>query len=44
MMRAQWGRLSTCGRLSIGLAVCKKIRRPVNNRPQVDNLPHMATS
>ena len=35
-----WGRLVTCGGLVIRLVLCKKIVRPIANRPQVTNLPH----
>jgi hypothetical protein len=43
-----WGRLSTCGRLAIGLlraienlpGIGVSRKRPITNRPQVNNLPH----
>src|SRR5437870_21554 len=35
ILTPMWGRLVTCGRLSTG-----PVRRPINNRPQVANLPH----
>ncbi len=35
-----WGRLLTCGGLVIRLLLCKKIVRPISNRPQVTNLPY----
>src|SRR5271165_4010043 len=34
-----WGRLSTCGRLSIGPPL-ELGTRPISNRPQVNYLPH----
>ncbi len=37
-----WGRLLTCGGLIIRLVMYKKIVRPIANRPQVNNLPHMS--
>jgi hypothetical protein len=46
-LAAMWGRLLTCDRLAIGLTqatealeVLRKIKRPITNRPQVNNLPH----
>jgi len=42
MHRVMWGRLSTCGRLSIGLGgICILVGRRVDNPPQVGNLPHI---
>ncbi len=35
-----WGRLVTCGGLEIRPLLCKKIVRPIANRPQVTNLPY----
>jgi hypothetical protein len=35
-----WGRLVTCGGLAIRLVMCKKIVRPIANRPQDAILPH----
>src|SRR5205085_10902746 len=37
MIVSMWGRLFT------GLPMYTRSRRPINNRPQVNNLPHMAT-
>jgi hypothetical protein len=38
-----WGRLATCGRLSIGLPTTLfKPARRVTNPLQVDNLPHIS--
>jgi len=43
--QGMWGRLTTCGRLPIGLGGARKgpvcARRRVVNPPQVANLPHM---
>src|SRR5438552_18948146 len=36
-----WGRLPTCGRLSIGHGTGPHIYRPIDNRPQDAILPHM---
>src|SRR5260370_492574 len=36
-----WGRLSTCGRLPIGLGVGSQFDKPIANRPQDAILPHM---
>src|SRR5208283_4735912 len=42
--RALWGRLSACGRLSIGLGgrmqTSAGVKRRVDNPPQADSLPH----
>jgi hypothetical protein len=38
---SMWGRLSTCGRLAIGLSICKPASRPINNRSQDTILPHI---
>jgi hypothetical protein len=36
-----WGRLATCGRLSIGLPTSMQMpTRRVDNPPQADSLPH----
>jgi hypothetical protein len=41
MLIPLWGRLETCGRLAIGLYKLSIILNwPINNRPQVSNLPH----
>jgi hypothetical protein len=39
-----WGRLLTCGGLSTRLGgFCTLVGRPINNRPQVANLPHISS-
>ena len=40
-MSAVWGRLLTCGGLPTRLSMCRNAPRPIDNRPQVDNLPHV---
>jgi len=38
----EWGRLVTCGGLAIRLSkVDTGLSRPISNRPQVTNLPHV---
>jgi len=39
-MRSTWGRMSSCGRLAIGLAGFVPGSKPITNRLQVANLPH----
>jgi hypothetical protein len=37
-----WGRFSTCGGFLTRLGgFCANIERPIENRPQVENLPHI---
>jgi len=38
-----WGRLLACGRLVTGLGGYSRICRPFAKRPQVNNLPYIAT-
>jgi len=42
MLRNSWGRLSACGGLTTRLGgICILVGRPIDNRPQVANLPHI---
>src|SRR5437764_345162 len=39
-----YGRMASCGRLSIGFSICGPAPRPIANRPQVTNLPYIAVA
>ena len=39
-LQNMWGRLATCGRLSIGVAGFALRDKPIDNRPQDIILPH----
>jgi len=42
-LRDLWGRFSTCGGYSTRLGgICTLVGRPIENRPQVENLPHIS--
>ena len=42
MLHSSWGRMVSCGRVVLGLVgICILVGRPIDNRPQVANLPHI---
>jgi len=42
MLQNLWGRMVSCGRVVLGLVgICILVGRPIDNRPQVANLPHI---
>ncbi len=45
MLWVMWGRMAFCGRVLLGLPASVPMpTRPIDNRPQVANLPHIRHS